>query len=237
MSFRTLLRTLPALVLIAFAAPANAGDWDDCPKVADPARAVPACTRIIGSEKNKGKLAIAYANRCGAHNAKYELKVAKADCDKAIELNPGYVGGYLNRGNTYLKMKEFDRAIENYNKAIDINPKVAIAYANRGQAHGRKGEKARAIADFEESVRLAPNNLNNRHGLVVSLIKGGKFGQARDHVWRLIQVKPTSFLIQKYALQVGKKTGDKALMAVALALVEKYTPDKTKTARDYLKSP
>lgn len=123
MNCSSLWRVLPAVALIAFAASASAGDWDDCPKVAEPARAVPACTRIIGTEKNRRQMAIAYANRCSAHNAKGQLEAAKADCDKAIDLNPGYVGGHLNRVShlIYKGISKFCNSTPGSNNGISAN--------------------------------------------------------------------------------------------------------------------
>ncbi len=64
---------------------------------------------------------------------------------------------YINRGITYRKKGQYDRAIADYDKAIKLNPKLAMAYNNRGTVYGNKGQYDRAIADFDKAIKLNPN--------------------------------------------------------------------------------
>src|ERR1022692_830936 len=42
---------------------------------------------------------------------------------KAIEINPAFVSGYLNRGMAYFKLKEPDSAFYNIKKVLDLYPR------------------------------------------------------------------------------------------------------------------
>ena len=51
---------------------------------------------------------------------------------KAIEINPNFDAAYINLGNVFKDLKQFDDAVKNYERAIEINPNFAEAYNNFG---------------------------------------------------------------------------------------------------------
>ena len=66
--------------------------------------------------------------------AQHHYTEAILDYSKAIELNPGYVSAYVNRGNAYFSKKQFDAALNDYTQAIALAPSSPIIYYNRGTA-------------------------------------------------------------------------------------------------------
>ena len=70
-----------------------------------------------------------------------------------------------NRGNAYLALKQYRRAIADYDRAIKLEPNEAIPLNNRGDAYYQIGEGDRAMDDFNAAIKLDPNYvdaLNNR---------------------------------------------------------------------------
>jgi tetratricopeptide (TPR) repeat protein len=64
---------------------------------------------------------------------------------------------YINRGQHYYEIKEYDRAIEDFNRAIPLKPKwIQMAYGNRGNAYYAKGEDDKAIDSYDKAVELDP---------------------------------------------------------------------------------
>jgi tetratricopeptide (TPR) repeat protein len=64
---------------------------------------------------------------------------------------------YINRGQHYYEMKEYDRAIEDFNRAIPLKPKwLQMAYGNRGNAYYAKGEDDKAIDSYDKAVSIDP---------------------------------------------------------------------------------
>lgn len=57
------------------------------------------------------------------------------------------------RGNRYLNMKDFDRAIECYSRAIELYPGNARFFYNRAVAYENSGEQAMASADYAQALR------------------------------------------------------------------------------------
>jgi tetratricopeptide (TPR) repeat protein len=61
---------------------------------------------------------------------------------------------YHNRGFTWAKKKDFDRAIADFTRAIELDPKYTRAFNKRGCAWLEKKQYARAAADFTQAVAI-----------------------------------------------------------------------------------
>ena len=55
---------------------------------------------------------------------------------------------YINRGNSYRRIGESDKAMADYDHAISINPNYAIAYRNRSLLHNSLGNREQAVKDM-----------------------------------------------------------------------------------------
>jgi tetratricopeptide (TPR) repeat protein len=83
-----------------------------------------------------------------ADQAEHELAVD--DFTRAIELDPGYVEAYLNRGVLYWReLRNAYRAIRDMTRVLELAPQRAEAFFNRAIAYQMRGEHEQAIADFE----------------------------------------------------------------------------------------
>jgi tetratricopeptide (TPR) repeat protein len=67
-------------------------------------------------------------------------------------------GAYLNRGNVYDLINEYQKAIADYTEAIRLDPQNANAYNNRGLSYKNLEEYDQAIADVNEAIRLNPED-------------------------------------------------------------------------------
>ena len=66
--------------------------------------------------------------------------------------NPDSDKGFNERGLSYAKKGEYDRAIADYTEAIRLNREPVGPYINRGSAYEKKGELDKALADFREAL-------------------------------------------------------------------------------------
>ena len=83
-------------------------------------------------------------------------KEAIQDYDRAIALSqndepPLLHLYYFNRGNSYLKLKQFQKAAENYNQSLKILPQHAPSYANRGMARYNLKNRDGACSDWQSA--------------------------------------------------------------------------------------
>jgi tetratricopeptide (TPR) repeat protein len=82
-----------------------------------------------------------------------------------IRIDPNHTNAYINRGNTYSKRGEYDRAIADYTQAIRLDPTNADAYYNRGVVYAKKDDCNRAIADFKAVLKINPNDAEAKQDL------------------------------------------------------------------------
>lgn len=85
-----------------------------------------------------------------------KLKEAISEYDKAINLakegNPFKYLFYFNRGNSYLKLKNYEAAVLNYTSTLNELPNYYGAYANRGMASYNLKQKAKACNDWQKAA-------------------------------------------------------------------------------------
>jgi TolB-like protein/Flp pilus assembly protein TadD len=97
---------------------------------------------------------------------------AKAEIDRALELDPLSLIVNADAGETYYWAREPDQAIARVQKALELDSNFAEGYAVLGKAYEQKGRFREAIAQFETAARLSGGNPKmlalRAHGLAVA---------------------------------------------------------------------
>ena len=73
----------------------------------------------------------------------------------ALGLNSQSSDVYYARGQTYLALKQYSKAVADFTAAIGLRPDFADAYYNRGLAYDRLKQHDKAAADYSEVIRLS----------------------------------------------------------------------------------
>jgi len=81
-----------------------------------------AIKRYAEAIKRDPKNEIYYSNRAAAYTKVGEYKLAEADCDKSLELNPNFVKAYTRKGTCQYFMKQYHKCLETYDKGLKIEP-------------------------------------------------------------------------------------------------------------------
>jgi tetratricopeptide (TPR) repeat protein len=96
---------------------------------------------------------------------KENLNKAINEYTEAIQILPFEAIYYLNRGITYSKLKNHEKAIEDFSSAIhygsDELKKEKFIFHLRGQEYTEIGDYEKAIDDFSESIRLNPLHIKS----------------------------------------------------------------------------
>ena len=83
-----------------------------------------------------------------------KYREALLNFNKAINLDREYVQAYVDRGNVYNKLQNWQQANHNYSTAITLQPNHAEAHYNRGLTYYQLGEPEVALKDFQRSSNL-----------------------------------------------------------------------------------
>jgi tetratricopeptide (TPR) repeat protein len=117
-------------------------------------------------------------------------KMAIEYLSDAIKLQQDYADAYINRGNAYDNLGQYQRAIEDFNEAIRLKPDAALAYSNRGNAYNYLGQYQRGIEDCNKAIRLKPDlayayiNRGNAYNYL------GQYQRAIEDCNEAIRLKP-----------------------------------------------
>src|SRR5262249_7039308 len=69
-----------------------------------------------------------------------------------------YAFGWWNRGETYLRMGNYDKSLADLNKAVELDPNSSYALMQRGNAKRGKKDFPGAIADLTASLKILNNS-------------------------------------------------------------------------------
>ena len=98
------------------------------------------------------------------------MQAALEDCNKALQSEPTDAATYDSRGLTYMKMGQFDTAIDDYNSALRFEPTLAKDAPPEVTARSMFGSDE-AFALFERRVHeLAPAGVE----VIVHKVHGGE---------------------------------------------------------------
>jgi len=92
---------------------------------------------------------------------RYKVVLALAICVAlaAVLLSLGWMSpakDHVARGDSLVKLQQWDEAIAAYTMAVIIDPKYVVAYNNRGYACAQKGHYDKAIADYNRAIEIDP---------------------------------------------------------------------------------
>ncbi len=183
-------------------------------------------------------LAQIYDLRGEIYTQKDSLSVAMLDYEKAAELAPE-VALYQERiGDTYLKMNEFDKAIDFYNKAIQLDKNKITVYEYRAYAYEKKEDYFSALFDMNEAIKLAPEEAyyyykrgeykiktNDKKGACDDWLIGNKKG-SEESLNKLIELcgyKKEDFYTADVYYSLGYEEIEKENYSAALILFSKAT--------------
>lgn len=85
-----------------------------------------------------------------------DMKTANVlmDLSAALRLAPRCAYLYYNRGNIYVRRKNYELAIADYTQAIALDARLAEAWYNRGMAYIDSGKKEEGVRDLSKAGEL-----------------------------------------------------------------------------------
>jgi len=90
--------------------------------------------------------------------SKNRVDDAKAQFDRALEINPNNAIAHFARGVALAYRSDWDAAIAEYKATLRLNPQYESAYIYLGAALRQKGDWDGAIAEYRAALKLNPNN-------------------------------------------------------------------------------
>ncbi|MBR8834863.1 MAG: tetratricopeptide repeat protein [Stigonema ocellatum SAG 48.90 = DSM 106950] len=110
--------------------------------------------------------------------------------DESVQSNPNDATTYLSRGQVYLNMEDYSKAIENYTQSLLLNPNDATAYLRRGHAYSELGNYPSAIEDYTQSLQINSYNATAYMGRATAHFKLEDYISAIEDYTQFLLLNP-----------------------------------------------
>lgn len=121
-----------------------------------------------------------YLRRGILNNLRGQQRKAIPDFDKALELATGnkMVPIYVNRGISYLRDENLERALEDFNNALEINPRNASALNYKAFVNYKLNNFAESIEDYNKAIDIDSNNAMSYYNRGMAHLRSGNKAKA-----------------------------------------------------------
>ena len=134
-----------------------------------------------------------YNFRATIHRMRGHLREAVADYRRALELDPQSPQTYAGLAETYLQMRDYDKAREQSEHALQLAPRDWSTHFLLGQVAQRQGDWDEAVAALERALKLRitqpTSRLLARLWLALDTLRLGREDEAAQHLAALRKEK------------------------------------------------
>jgi tetratricopeptide (TPR) repeat protein len=97
---------------------------------------------------------------------------------------------YLQRAQGYVRLQQFDRALQDYDASLKRDPNLAIALGERAIVYNQMGDPDHALQSADQAIRLDPIYILAYAARGNALSQKGQFDQAIDALNKSIGLDP-----------------------------------------------
>ena len=120
---------------------------------------------------------------------------ALVEYNASISQNTEFPEALISRGNTFLKKREYRRAIDDYTRAIKIDDSRAELYNYRGYARaelasGNAADLKLAIEDYSKAIAITSNYTDAYINRSQALFETGEYSKVIEDCNRIIALEP-----------------------------------------------
>jgi len=157
-------------------------------------RAIAALNASVSTDP---RFALGYAQLGEAFRLKYQLEVnpkwldeAKANCQKAAELDDRLSVAYVTLGRIHEIAGNHDLALQEFQHALALDPRNANALQAMARSNESAGRISEAEATFKQAAALRPDYWDGIEELGLFYDRQGKYPEAIEQLRRVVQLTP-----------------------------------------------
>lgn len=132
---------------------------------------------------------IAWYNYGISQNELGDLQGTVDSYTKALELDPEYYAAYINRGNVYVELKQYQKALDDFNAALQFGD-VPLAYAGRGDAYYGMEEYNQAVEEYKTALSMNPGSAHCHCSLALTYFELGMYQDVLDEAQAAYAIDP-----------------------------------------------
>ncbi len=119
---------------------------------------------------------------------------SREEYQKAIDLDPNWVGGYFSLGNSYMNVepRDFKQAEANFLKVVELKPDLSGSHIYLGDAYRAQNDLEKARASYQKALEKDPNDALTylKSGHVNSYL--GLYDEARSDYRKAAELNPNN---------------------------------------------
>jgi adenylate cyclase len=89
----------------------------------------------------------------------WDWEGGKRECQRMIELNPGYPWGYFHLAMIFMHHAKYDDCLREYRRALELDPLNVAGHRNLGIAYFRAGQLEKAEETLKRTIEMDPSFL------------------------------------------------------------------------------
>jgi serine/threonine-protein kinase len=170
---------------------------------------------LVAAVETDPRFALGYAQLGEAYRLKYQLDVnprwlaeAKANCQKALELDDRLPPVYVTLGRIHETAGEHDLAAQEFQRALALDQRNSSALTGLAHSHETAGRIAEAEATYKQAAALRPDDWDGYDELALFYDRHNKYRQAIENLKRVIQLTPDNAQAYSNLAAVYLDTGD-----------------------------
>ncbi len=132
-----------------------------------------------------------YARAVELH-ASGDLVSALRELERAIAFNPQFTRAFLQAGDIYLEMAEYELAERQFALAVRSEPRSFLAQYRHGQVLHRLGRLEEANRAYLRALSIRPGDFDANLGISIVLLEMGRAEQALPYGQRAVKSEPPS---------------------------------------------
>jgi len=141
--------------------------------------------------KNQPKEQSSYDRAVELHAAG-DLTSALRELERAIAFNPKFTIAFLEAGDIYLEMAQYDLAEREFAKAVRAEPRNFMAQYRHAQVLHQLGELQPANRAYLRALSIRPSDFDANLGISIVLLELGKTEQSLPYGQRAVRSDPPS---------------------------------------------
>ena len=139
----------------------------------------------------RSKEEVSFANAVELH-ASGDLVSALRELERAIAFNPQFTIAFLESGDIYLEMAEYELAERQFALAVRSKPRSFMAQYRHGQVLHRLGKLVQANRAYLRALSIRPGDFDANLGISIVLLELGRVEQSMPYGQRAVKSDPPS---------------------------------------------
>jgi tetratricopeptide (TPR) repeat protein len=127
---------------------------------------------------------------------------------RAIKLDPYFVGAYINLADAYRQQQRDDEGEKQLRAGLALIPEAADLHHGLGLLLVRKGDKTAALKEFVKANKLVPNDVRYAYVYAIALNSLGKQHKALNVLKEVDKQQPHNLQILSTLISMSRESGD-----------------------------